>query len=162
MRLHRALYALPLLLAACAGGPGVQPGQTAAQAEQQFGRAPTARYALASGGTRLEYAGGPYGRETWMVDLDAGGHVAGVTQALGEAQFAAFQARGPGLPREDLLALLGTPGERRGVWRGGEIWAWRYPTNDCLWFQVTLDREGRVKDSGYGPDPRCDAPNDRN
>lgn len=149
-------------LAGCAalGTPPVQPGQTEAEVVQRFGHAPTARRVL-PGGTQLEFATGPEGRTTWLVSLDAEGRVEQARQALGESQFASFQVHQSGLDRDAVLQALGTPGERRGIWRGGEIWSWRYPTHDCLWFQVTLDRDGRVKDSGYGPDPRCDAPNDR-
>jgi hypothetical protein len=66
------------LLAGCAGysAQGITPGQTAAQVEQQLG-APTGRYGLANGGTRLEYARGPYGKHTYMVDLDAAASPAG-------------------------------------------------------------------------------------
>jgi hypothetical protein len=72
---------------------------------------------------------------------------------------------GPGMNRAAVLRELGTPGERQGVgWLGREVWSWRYPTNDCLWFQMTVDvAADRVHDAGYGIDPRCDAPTaDRN
>lgn len=152
-----------LLLAGCATlmAPPPQPGQSEADAVARFG-APTARYAMAGGATRLEFATGPYGRTTWMVDLDAGGHVTGADQVLDEAHFDAFQRRAAGMPRDELLRTLGRPGERRGGgWQGGEVWSWRYPTNDCLWFQVSIGDDGRVRDGAYGVDPRCDAPNDR-
>ena len=123
---------------------------------------PTGRYTLPAGAERLEYATGPFGRMTWMVDLDAGGRVSAVTQVLNEARFAEFQRRSQGMPRDELLRELGRPGEvQRLGWMGGQVWSWRYPTNDCLWFQVTLDRDGKVDGSGYGIDPVCDAPSDR-
>jgi len=162
----RAAYLLPplLALAACAGWsrPPPQPGQSEAEARQRLGAA-TARYALPGGTARLEFATGPWGRETWMVDLDTGGRVSAARQVLGEASFAAFQAKAPGMSREELLRTLGTPGERRsGGWQGGEVWSWRYPTNDCLWFQVSIGADDVVRDGAYGIDPRCDAPSDRN
>jgi hypothetical protein len=121
---------------------------------------PTARYTMPGGVERLEYATGPFGRTTWMIDLDAGGRVAGARQVLDEAHFAAFQRRAPGLSREEVLRTLGTPGERKRVGlRHDEVWSWRYPTNDCLWFQVTLDLAAdRVRDAGYGIDWVCDKP----
>ena len=122
---------------------------------------PTARHALQDGGQRLEYATGPYGRTTWMVDLDAAGRVTQARQVLGEAEFLAVQSA-VDLRRDGLLRWLGTPGERRpGGWAGGEVWSWRYPTNDCLWFQSSVADDGRITGSGYAIDPRCDAPNDR-
>jgi hypothetical protein len=120
---------------------------------------PTARYAMGGGAERLEYASGPYGRMTWMIDVDAGGRVTGASQVLNEAHFADFQGRAPGMSRAELLRELGRPGEVKGAGlMGGELWSWRYPTNDCLWFQVTLDTAAdKVRAAGYGIDPRCDA-----
>jgi hypothetical protein len=96
------------------------------------------------------------GRHTWMLDLDAAGRLIAWHQTLGEAQFSALQ---PGLSAQALLYQFGPPADRRG--RGllpGEVWSYRYPTNNCLWFQVTLDAQHQVVDGSYGIDPRCDAP----
>jgi len=149
-----------LLLAGCAGfgPPDIHPGQTEADAVGVFGK-PTGRYAMPGAATRLEFATGPYGRTTWMVDLDADGRVTGARQVLNEASFADFQARAPGMTRDELLRTLGRPGEKRnGGWQGGEVWSWRYPTNECLWFQSSIGSDGLVRDGAYGPDPRCDRP----
>jgi len=152
-----------LLLSAFVAGcalvpPPPQPGQTEADAVQRFGR-PTGRYEMPGGGTRLEFARGPYGRETWMVDLDTSGHVTASEQVLTEGKLQAFQARAPGMSRDELLRTLGRPGERKGGgWQGGEVWSWRYPTNDCLWFQVSIDDDGIVHDGAFGIDWRCDPP----
>jgi len=146
-------------LAACStiGRPPPAVGQTEAELVQRWGP-PTGRYALPAGGTRLEYATGPYGRETWMIDVDAGGRVLGARQVLNEASFADFQRRAPGMPRDELLRTLGRPGERRsGGYQGGEVWSWRYPTNDCLWFESSIGADGIVRDGAYNVDPRCDA-----
>jgi len=155
------LITLPagLLLAGCAAftQPDIRPGQTGADVQRRMGT-PTARYPMANAGSRLEYATGPFGRTTWMVDIDAAGQVTGASQVLGEASFAAFQVRAPGTTREELLRTLGRPGERRhGGWQGGEVWSWRYPTNDCLWFRVSVSADGIVRDGAYGIDPHCDA-----
>jgi hypothetical protein len=164
MRWHLPLGSFAAVLAAgCAAlAAPPQPGQSEAQVQQRLG-APTARYALAGGATRLEFATGPFGRETWMVDLDSAGRVSAARQVLEAGYLAAFQARAPGMSRDELLRELGRPGERRGARGGGETWSWRYVTNDCLWFQVSLDAGGRVKDGAFGIDPACDAPiGDRN
>lgn len=146
--------AAALLLSGCAT-PLPAPGSAEAEVLRQWGT-PTGRHALPAGGVRLEYATGPFGRETWMIDLDAAGRVAHSAQVLGEATFADFQARAPGMQREEVLRRLGRPGEVRGGGRqGGEVWSWRYPTNDCLWFQASIGDDGRARDAAYGPDPKC-------
>lgn len=158
-----SLVAAVLVLSGCAAlAPLPTPGQNEADVLQRFGT-PTARYPMAGGASRLEFATGPYGRETWMVDLDAAGRVGAVRQVLSDTALADFQGRAPGMSRDELLRTLGRPGERRGGgWQGGEVWSWRYPTNDCLWFQVSIGDDGIVRDGAFGTDPRCDAPNDRN
>jgi hypothetical protein len=151
-----AISSFMLALAGCAGyAPGrLQVGQSVDEVTQAMG-SPTALYALPGGAQRIEYARGPFGRQTWMVDVDAAGHVTGWSQVLNEASFNALPN---GLTRDELLRRLGTPGERHRIgWQDRDLWAWRYPTNDCLWFTVSLDRAQRVVDSGYGIDPRCDA-----
>ena len=150
-----AIAACAVLLGACAGySPSdVVAGQTAGEVARSMG-APTGRYALPGGGARLEYARGPYGRHTYMIDLDASGRVSGCQQVLTEANFLRVL---PDMSRQDLLLLLGRPGEVFAVpWQKAEVWNYRYPTHDCLWFQVTVTLEGRVKDAGHGIDPRCD------
>ena len=151
-----ALCAAVLIAAGCTTAPS--PGQAREAVLSAWGT-PSARYPLAGGGERLEFASGPFGRTTWMVDIDAAGRVSGATQVLNEAHFADFQGRAPGMSRDQLLRELGTPGERKGAGlMGGELWLWRYPTNDCLCFQVTIDTAAdKVRAAGYGIDWRCDA-----
>jgi len=153
------------LVAACMTGGGayapdrsIVPGTGEGDVTRVMGP-PTSRYALPGGGTRLEYARGPYGRHTYMIDLDAGGRVTRSEQVLTEANFYRVT---PGMSQQDVLLLLGRPGEVFGLARNrGVVWNWRYPTNDCLWFQVTITPEGTVRDAGRGPDPRCNGPDDR-
>jgi hypothetical protein len=94
-----------------------------------------------------------------MIDIDANGRVAQARQVLGDGEFIRLQQQ-PGLSRDDVLRSVGTPGERRAARQGGETWAWRYPTNDCLWFQLSLDADGRALGGAFLPDPTCDGPND--
>lgn len=148
-----------MLLAACASyGPGdLRPGLREAEVTQQLGP-PTARYTRTDGRTRLEFARGPYGRHTFMVDLDGEGRVQQWEQVLDARHFLVIV---PGLPRDEVLRTIGTPSERMGMMRDGQIWSWRYYNNDCLWYQVQLDAAGVVTSAGYGIEPRCDARNDR-
>lgn len=159
-RVHAVLgVALALSVLAGCTSPPPAPGETAAALQARWG-VPTAVHAdpaAGEGARLLEYATGPHGRTTWMVAVDADGRVRSAQQVLTEAGFLAFQQAAPGLTREDVLRLLGRPGERQRLARvDGEIWSWRYPTNDCLWFQATLDGQGRVLNSGFATDPACD------
>ena len=142
------------VLGACAVAPP-QPGATRDEVLRTWGQ-PSAQHALAGGVQRLEYATGPYGRTTWMVDLNSAGQVLQSRQVLNESEFLAVMSL-PQLRRAELLQRLGAPGERKhGGYQGGQVWSWRYPTNDCLWFQVSVADDGRVTGSGYFPDPACD------
>jgi hypothetical protein len=145
-----------LLLSACAvlQPPLVQPGQTEADMLATMGQ-PTGRYALAGGAQRVEYATGPYGRYTWMVDLDAAGRVTTVQQVLTPQNFAKVN---DSMMRDDVLRLLGRPAHKAGEYMNRQTWSWRYETFDCLWVRITFTAEGRVRGgASYLPDPRCDA-----
>jgi len=150
-------------LAGCAG-PGVTPLPNGADQAAVTGAwgAPTGRYGLPGGGTRLEYATGPFGRHTWMVDLDDAGRLKATEQVLDDRHLQAVQGQLPGMSRDELLRTLGRPGERRaGGWQGGEVWSWRYDTHLCLWFQVSIGDDGVVRDGAFGPDPACDGDDDK-
>jgi len=148
------------LLAGCAGyGPpaGLRAGAPEAEVVNYMGP-PTGHYALPDGGQRLEFARGPYGRDTFMVDVDAQHRVVRWDQVLTPKHFATLHA---GMKADDLLRAIGRPSERMGMMRDGQIWSWRYFNSDCLWWQAQLDAQGVVTSAGYGTDPRCDPPNDR-
>ncbi|MGL6109079.1 MAG: hypothetical protein ACRC2B_03155 [Rubrivivax sp.] len=155
--------ALVLALAASAASCGtyrpqdIRAGQTEADVTQLLGK-PTARYSGPEGKTRLEFATGPYGRTTWMVDLDAAGKATAWAQVLNETAFEYVQMNFQGMDRDWLRYTLGRPAEvRGGGWQGGWVWSWRYPTNECFWFQVSILDSGKLRDGGsYGTDPRCD------
>jgi hypothetical protein len=98
-----------------------------------------------------------------MVDLDASGKVIDAPeQVLNERHLNWIQQNARNRDSKWLLYHLGRPGEvMRLGWIGGQVWSWRYPTFDCLWFQVTVNDDGSLRDAGgYGIDPRCDAPSD--
>ena len=141
------------LLSACAGyGPGdLRPGQSEAELRARMGP-PTGRYALADGGAKIEYARGPLGKHTYMVDVDAAGRVRGWEQVLTEARFEALPIAAP---QADVRQQLGRPSETRVGWRGvGEVWSYRYESLFCRWFQVWLV-EGRVREAAFAEDPTC-------
>jgi hypothetical protein len=162
LRSAAGLMGLPVLalLAACATyrPQDVKPGMTEAEASALIGRA-TGRYPGPDGQTRIEYATGPFGRVTWMLDVDASGRVVEPPeQVLNELHFLWIQQNSRDRDSKWLLYQLGRPGEvLRLGWLGGQVWSWRYPTFDCLWFQVTVNDDGTLRDGGgYGTDPRCD------
>ena len=161
-----ALAGIVVLAAAACGSyrpQDVKPGMGEAEVAALIGR-PTGYYPGPDGQTRIEFATGPYGRVTWMVDLGASGKViAAPKQVLNEAYFSWIQQNARDRDSKWLLYNLGRPGEvMRLGWIGGQVWSWRYPTFDCLWFQVTVNDDGSLRDAGgYGIDPRCDAPSDR-
>jgi hypothetical protein len=147
-----------LLAAGCASYvPRAAPGQTVADVVAASGP-PTGRYGMPDGGTRLEYARGPYGRHTYMVDTGPDGRVRGMEQVLTEARFAAIV---PGMTIAEVQYALGRPSERRPRgWQPGEYWYWRYQATFCQWFVVTVAPGGRLTEAGYAPDPLCDHDDD--
>ncbi|MBN8494834.1 MAG: hypothetical protein J0M00_25745 [Burkholderiales bacterium] len=158
----RLLAPLLLVLAGCASyqPDKLRAGMSQAEVTQTLGLKPTGRYPGPDGQTRLEFATGPYGRITWMVDLDAQGRAVGWAQVMSESSFRNVQAQAAGKDQQWLQYTLGRPADIITLgWLGGSVWSYRYPTNDCLWFQVTLNKDGTLRDGGgYGIDPRCDPP----
>jgi hypothetical protein len=157
---HWMLWAgLSVALVGCAGyGPGgLKTGDPAAEVERQMGPA-TGRYSLPGGGTRLEFARGPMGLHTYMVDLDVQQRVVTWAQVLSAERFATVQ---PGMSREALLLALGRPAETYRFSRQNEdVWNYRYDNPLCWWFVVSLDIDGPVRATTQMPDPRCDKSND--
>ena len=151
--------ACTLALGGCSGysPKKLQAGQTEAEVVQQMGP-PTARYALPGGGKRLEYARGPAGRETYMVDFDAGGRMTTWDQVLTLPNLYAIS---PGMTQDEVLLRVGHPGTTFPIKRQQLVlWNYRYPTNDCLWFQISMGDDGKVITASQGTDPQCDAPSD--
>ena len=148
-----------LLSAALTACAPLQPPASEQQVLQTWGT-PTSRYTLPNGTQRLEYATGPYGRATWMMDLGPQGQVLRMRQVLTDTELMAVQAAMP-MPAAALLQWIGRPGEtRHGGRAGGRVWAWRYQTNDCLWYLVSVDDAGTAQSAAFMTDPRCDAPSD--
>ncbi|UUX94658.1 hypothetical protein [Aquabacterium sp. J223] len=148
------LLAAAAVLAGCAGYPdrSIQPGISAEQVIARMGP-PAARHPAPDGGTRLEYSHPPFGKQSFMVDLDAQGRVTRVEQVLDERQFMRIE---PGMTVQQVQALIGRPSERRrGGWQPDEVWSWRHVSPFCTWFQASVDTQGTVTSTGMGPDPMC-------
>jgi hypothetical protein len=143
-------------LGACAAlqPPQATPGQTEAEVLARLGQ-PTGRYNVPAGGQRLEYATGPDGRTTVMVDLGLDGRVTASQQVLTEANFAKVRH---GMSRDEVLMMLGRPAEKAGEYMNRQTWSWRYPTYECQWARITFEPTGRARGgASLLPDPRCDA-----
>lgn len=137
---------------------GLPPGTSIAQARASF-LGPTGEYPLPGGGTRLEFARGAHGKQTYMLDFDASGSLVDSQQVLTEQNFATIV---PGLPAAEVRMRLGRPAEVFNVpWQRLQVWNYRYFTGDCVWYQISISEVGRVTESNYGTDPACGAPASR-
>jgi predicted small lipoprotein YifL len=104
-----SLITAGLAMAACAsyGPSGLPPGSTVAAVVQDMGP-PTEEFPLPGGGRRLEFARGPYGKHTYMLDFDAQGKLVRSEQVLTEANFATIRA---GMDKSEVRAKLGIPSD---------------------------------------------------
>jgi hypothetical protein len=159
-----ALTLLAVSIAGLAGctiytSRGLPAGTPIAQVRQSA-LAPTGEYALPGGGTRLEFARGSFGRETYMLDFDAQGRLLTSTQVLTEANFATIE---PGMSSQDVRMRLGRPAHVFNVgWQNLQVWNYRFSGGDCVWFQVSIGHaDQRVAQAGIGRDPACDGPASR-
>jgi outer membrane protein assembly factor BamE (lipoprotein component of BamABCDE complex) len=145
-----------VLLSACATSyspASLKPGDSIDLAKQQMGP-PTGEYRLADGGTRLEFARGPRGKQTFMLDFDAQGRLIRSVQVLDEAHFNELRA---GMSGDQVLATLGRPAEVWSVrYHRQTVWSYRFEGPFCQLFHVGLTPAGVVEDTSYGPDPLCE------
>jgi len=158
--LAAALAACALLLA-CAHPSQIAPGTPAAEVVRALGQ-PSGRYPLAGGGERLQYSSQPAGQTVHNVDLDAGGRVVRVEQALNEGLFPQ-RIRPDVWTRADVLREYGPPARTMGVHNfDGTIWLWRYldgPTWRLLF--IDIDRAGVVRGWSNGDEALPDPPDAR-
>lgn len=147
-----------VLLVGCASSStpqGMPLGSTEAQVIARMGP-PTGRYALADGGTRLEFARGPQGRATYMVDFNAAGASVEWDQVLTPQHFLSLD---PSMSSEEVLMRIGHPGSTQVYPRQKlTVWNYRYPTFDCLWYQVSIGDDGKFIGAANTTDPECDTP----
>ena len=127
-------------------------------ATKAFG--PTGEYALPGGGTRLEFAHGGLAKQTYMLDFDRSGVLVSSQQVLTEPNLATIA---PGMSAEEVRMRFGRPVWVYGVrYPRAQIWNYRFDGGDCIWYQVSIgDADHKVVDAGIGPDPVCDARDNR-
>ena len=156
---HRLLLVCALLLGGCATFPfspaRVPAGASRADVLRVMGP-PTAVYTMPDGHERLEYNRMPAGRQTFMIDMDAGGHMARWENVLDENHFAAIV---PGMDRAGVLRLIGPPSFTSHYWRPtpGITWLYRWQSPlRCVVFEVSFDvATGLVLEGDYPSDPGC-------
>lgn len=152
--LSPALLAACLLSACSSYGPQSLPKGASLDASTRAMGVPTAETALPDGCRRLEYARGPFGKHTYLLDFNAQGQLQSWQQVLTEERFNTIRK---GMDASEVIALIGHSTEQRAVgWQGNKVWAYRYETPFCQWFQVGIDPQGKVIDTSRGPDPICD------
>lgn len=154
--LGSCMVAAAVLLGCASYGPqDLAPGASKAMIVQRLGP-PSMEIMGQQGVSRLVYARGPWGRHTWMLDMDAQGRLLRWHQALVVEEMMKLP---PGMAVHEILFRIGPPAQRqpRGL-KPGQLWSYRYPTNDCLWFQLELDERDLLVVAGTSIDPQCDAP----
>lgn len=129
-------------LAGCAAGPGLVPGaSTEAEVRAALGR-PAAEFPHDDGSRTLAYPYGPMGTQTYMADIGPDGRVRAIRQALNDETFQRISA---GMSREEVLRLIGPPGETMRFPRlRQEAWEWRFVDTwgyEAL-FSVNFDDRG--------------------
>jgi hypothetical protein len=163
---RRALRAAAVLLSgvALAGcgamhAPGGLPlGTPIAEARQWFAGA-SGEYPLPGGATRLEFR---QGRQTYMLDFDASGHLVSTRQVLTPETFATITT---GMAQDEVLARIGRPAFVTPIgWQQQQLWSYRFAgmEGDCVVFQVSIaNATHTVSDTGPNMDPACGGRNSR-
>lgn len=147
--------AATVLLAACAGSyslKSLEPGTPEADVRRALGE-PTGQYPGPNGTHRLEYATGPSGAHTYMVDIDAEGKMTKWQQVMDRVHFDAIRV---GMSREELLYRIGRPTETsRMPYQNRTVYSYRFEEWFCPWFHVKLNPRGEVVDTDYVVDTEC-------
>lgn len=141
--MKRVLAALlSTVLAACAT-PASFTGRTEAELATRMGP-PSAEYRNSDGSRTLAYSTGPFGTETYIAQVAPTGQVVSVQNARNDDT---FQRIVPGMTREQVLRMIGPPGETMAFARTGQD-SWEYHFIDTwgyrAFFYVNFDASGVV------------------
>jgi hypothetical protein len=132
---------LVLLLAGCAYGRGLAPGQSTIEEVKVSMGEPTMVRQYSDGTEALWYSKLPYGRENWAAVVDKNGILVSFDQRLRDAYISKLQ---PNVSTtNDILDLLGPP-FRRMQFPLKDIQAWEYqlpttPERQTLFVEVSPD-----------------------
>ena len=153
LRVAAALLAGTALVACGTVTPGTLPLGSPIADARQSPIGPSAEHPLPGGGTRLEFR---QGRQTYMLDYDAGGHLVTSRQVLTPEVFATIT---PGMPEDEVLMRIGRPAHIAGIgWQKQQLWSYRFTglEGECVVFQVAIaDDTHTVTDAGPNMDPAC-------
>ena len=141
-----ASFSLALGLSACAAHDGftLRPGASNEAEVRGVMGAPALEIAERDGSKRLAYPRGPLGSQTYMADVGRDGVLREVRQVLSDDTFYRIQ---PGQTRDDVLRMIGPPGETMFFARlNQDSWGYRYKDT---WgylaiFSVNFDSNGVV------------------
>ena len=160
MRLDRwtvaALFAIVFVLAACDQQriAKLEEGvATEADVRREFGE-PKAVFNEADGSRTFEYPRQPEGQVNYFITIGADGKMTALRQVLKPAEFAKIV---PGLDKSEVRKLLGRPAktQRFDLKPDEEQWEWRWlDGQQSKLFNVTFDRDGKVKSSASTDDTR--------
>ena len=107
-----------------------------------------------STGKKLIYWTGPFGEETYFVEVNTHHQVTSWRQVLTEEN---FRRVSPGLPLQKVTEILGPCSKTYSLARDrGSVCAYRYRNPFCHWFSIEITAEGTVRSAGYLSDPKCD------
>jgi len=155
--LTTALLFAALALAGCVTPARFAPGEPLGAVLARLGP-PTGQWTTPGMGPVLEYATGPFGKTTWMLQFDDQQRLLRAEQVLNENNFGAILA---GMSAEEVRHRIGPPATRFRVARPPQtVWAYRYDPPFCQWFMVGMGDDGHVMDTAYGPDPACEVNGD--
>ena len=143
----KKLFALPFIAVAagCASydGSSLRAGAPESEVRAVMG-APAAEFPNPDGSKRLVYPRGPLGTQTFMADVGRDGSLQSVSRVLTDDVFNHIR---PGLTRDEVLRMIGPPGDTMHFPRSGQ-YSWDYRYQDT-WgylaiFSVTFDQSGQV------------------
>ena len=143
-----------IVLGACATPASLQPGATETEVLARFGK-PDSQFALENGTRRFEYNRGEWMQRSWMVDIDASGHVTQIDQVRDEAHFARLKIGADN--KESVRRDLGTPWKVE-YYPPSKLTGWLYPYRESgVYYSVMtvmFDPAGILRRTENGPDPR--------
>jgi len=147
LRLPRGFLTAALLPLLCScssySGSSLKPGESTLQDVLATMGEPAARWTAPDHSMRLSYPHGPAGYQSYMVEIDAQGHVQQIRNVLDEEHFKMITR---GMEGEEVLRTLGPPVP---AWtahfpaRRELVWEWRYCNEDRMAarFDVLLDSD---------------------
>lgn len=122
MKILAPLAALALAACASYSGYGLQPGATEADVTKVMGQ-PKLEFATEGGGRDLFFPRGPLGTQTFIAHMDARGALIGIEPVLNEDHFYRIRA---GMTREEVLRMIGPPGETTNFGSGNVAYTYRF------------------------------------